>query len=55
MMDYTDHVFHARTDRDAVTDPDLAATPSSNDWSLLGATTLMKEQGHVEHAGTSGV
>ena len=30
-MDYTDLVLHARTDRDTVTDSDLAATPSSND------------------------
>ena len=54
-MDYTDHVLHARTDRDTVTDSDLAATPSSNDWSVLGATTPVKEQGHVEHAGSTGV
>ena len=54
-MDYTDHVLHAHTDRDTMTDSDLAATPSSNDWSALGATTLVKEQGHVEHAGTTGV
>ena len=44
-MDYTDHMLHAHTDRD----------PSSNDWSVLRAMTPMKEKGHVEHAGTSGV
>ena len=54
-MDETDHVLHACTDRDTVTDSDLAATPSSNDWSVLGAMTLVKEQGHVEHVGTTGV
>ena len=54
-MDFSDHVLHARTDRDTMTNSDLAATPSSNDWSVLGATTLVKEQGHVEHVGTSGV
>ena len=54
-MDNTDHVLHTRTDRDSVTDTDLAATPLSINWSVLGATTPVKEQGHVEHAGTSGV
>ena len=54
-MDCIDYVLHARTDRDTVTDSDLAATPSSNDWSVLGATTPVKEQGHVEHAGSTGV
>ena len=43
-MDYAGHVLHARTDRDAVTDSDLAATPSSMDWSVLGGTTLVKDQ-----------
>ena len=54
-MDFSDHVLHAHSDRDAMTDSGLAATPSFNDWSVLGATTPMKEQGHVEHIGTSGV
>ena len=39
----TDHVLHACT----MTDSDLAVTPSSNDWSALGAMTLVKEQGLV--------
>ena len=30
-MDYTDHVLHAHTDSDTVTDSDLAPTPSSNE------------------------
>ena len=38
-----------------MTDTDLAATPSSNDWSVLGAMTPVKEQGHLQHAGTTGV
>ena len=53
-MDFSDHVLHSHTDRDTVTDSDLAATPSSNEWIVFGAMTPMKEQGHVEHAGTSG-
>ena len=44
-IDYTGLVLHARTDKDTVTDPDLAATPSSIDWSVLGATTLVKDHG----------
>ena len=44
-MRYTGHVLHARTDRDTVTDSDLAATPSSIDRSGLGATTLVEDQG----------
>ena len=51
----TDHVLHAHTDRDTMTDSDLAATPSSNDWNVLGAMTPVKEHGHVEHVGISGV
>ena len=43
---YAGHVLHAHTDRDTVTDTDLAATPSSIDWSVLGATTPVKDQGH---------
>ena len=38
-MDETDHVLHARTDRDTETDSDFASTPSSNEWSVLGVTT----------------
>ena len=45
-MRYTGHVLHARSDRDTVTNSDLAATPSSTDWSALGAMTLVKDQGH---------
>ena len=44
-MRYTGHVLHARTDRETVTDSDLAASPSSIDRSALGATTLVKDQG----------
>jgi len=31
---------------DTVTDSDFATTPSFNDWSVLGTTTLVRDQGH---------
>ena len=39
-------MLHTPTDRDTETDTDLAATPSSIDWSVLGSTTPVKDQGH---------
>ena len=44
-MDYTDHVLHARTDRDTMTDSDLAATPSSNDWWRVGSNDTYEGTG----------
>ena len=41
------HVLHAHIDRDTVIDTDPAATPSSIDWSVSGAMTVVKDQGHT--------
>ena len=40
-----DGVLHVHTDRDTITDTELAATPSSIDWSVWGARTLSNGPG----------